>query len=267
MTDEVSRLFELMERWRHLPGYRLEMNLAPIFGLHLPRIFIASECLKVNIDPTVIPEFPLLKDRENREKPILSEKADYFALGERNSTAYLIELKTDLTSYKSEQLCHYLKIAEKLSVCCLVKDVRHIAVNGAGNSQRKKKYGHLLHLLKNLNLITTPDSLYKKYNTCEPKQKPWWSCVLKEDNFEPCASSGSMKIEVVYIVPNKCKFMDLIGKKPMPPYFKCIDFHEIANIFREDDLEFATFLSKMATKEAGDPCPKKVCEEEEKVHK
>ena len=62
----VAHLFNILDSWRHLPGYRLEGRLAPFFELFL--LDMLGKCLDVELHPVVIPEFPLRKgtlDGEN----------------------------------------------------------------------------------------------------------------------------------------------------------------------------------------------------------
>ncbi len=62
MTNQPPALedvFRTLDRWRHLPAYRLEPNLAPFFGLFLRDILRETVCPTIDEGSAVIPEFPL----------------------------------------------------------------------------------------------------------------------------------------------------------------------------------------------------------------
>lgn len=259
MTDDFSQLFDLMDRWRHLPKYKLEGNLQPFFGLVLKDIL--SKNLKVQVLDPVIPEFPLLIDTQsNGKQQRRSKNVDFLALTEKEKenerTAYLVELKTDNASFKYGQLKDYLEFADK-GLCHLVKGVLYIA-GGGGARQRKNKYGHLLHLLEKLELITIKeqDILYKQYT----KKPNSWPNVLRPDNISLHPDISSISTKVVYIVPDKCKFNEFLqnSKLDLKEYLRVISFKEIQ--LEPQYAKFDCWLHQLADKEkkAGKPCPRTI---------
>ena len=104
MTNpNVGSIFDQLDRDRHLAGYRLEERASPYFREFLPD---AMACYVTAVKPCIIPEFPLKKDNYQ------SGKVDFFALSSDCKQPFLIELKTDMGSLRSEQFS-YLKGAKK----------------------------------------------------------------------------------------------------------------------------------------------------------
>ena len=93
----IECVFDLLDRWRHLPAYQLERRADIFFALFLPEVLGAhlskQENCSVEINPTLIPEFPIKKRDSNQ-----SINVDYFALSQDGERAFLIELKTDMKS-------------------------------------------------------------------------------------------------------------------------------------------------------------------------
>lgn len=146
MADKtIDDLFNLLDRQRHLPDYRLEPRVSPFFELFLP------EVLEKHLKPVklpIIPEFPLKKSDNSQ-----SNKVDFFALSEDGGNAYLIELKTDMDSLRSSQ-ADYLTRAAKKSIVQLVNDIEQIS----SHSNSYRKYVHLQKQLKELKLPKGPES-------------------------------------------------------------------------------------------------------------
>ena len=163
-SPTVGDVFELLNRWRHLPFYSLETRAAPFFAVFLRDVL--SETLNVEIHETVIPEFPLrigslYTDEERGElhpKPGRNQSynVDYVAFAKDKSTAYLVELKTDMGSKRSKQ-DDYLCKARDIEFAGLVEGVRELAKVKRRRNKRRK-YFHLLHLLfaPGASLLTTP---------------------------------------------------------------------------------------------------------------
>ena len=96
---DLISLFDLLDRWRHLPSYRLEPRADAFFALFLVDVLDRHlQSRGVRVDPRVIPEFPLGQRGTKR-----SDKADYFAVSADRKHAFLIELKTDMRSLKVDQ--------------------------------------------------------------------------------------------------------------------------------------------------------------------
>ena len=113
-SPTVSQVFELLNRWRHLPFYSLETRAAPFFALFLRDVLSAH--FRAEMHEILIPEFPLrigtlytkdelkLRSGTGREPGTnQSYNVDYVALAKDNNTAYLVELKTDMGSKRVEQ--------------------------------------------------------------------------------------------------------------------------------------------------------------------
>lgn len=164
-SPTVGDVFDLLNRWRHLPFYSLETRAAPFFAVFLRDVL--GDALDVEMHQTVIPEFPLrigclYTEKERKEldpKPGRNQSfnVDYVAFTKNMSTAYLVELKTDLRSKRLKQ-DGYLCQAENTGFSQLVRGVRPLAKA----SSSKQKYVHLLHELSKTGFVCMTDDLYGK---------------------------------------------------------------------------------------------------------
>lgn len=60
IAPDIDSLFKLLDNWRLLPSYRLEPRTDVFFGLFLPQALDRHLVPRgVEIDPRLIPEFPL----------------------------------------------------------------------------------------------------------------------------------------------------------------------------------------------------------------
>ena len=251
-SPTVCDVFELLNRWRHLPFYSLETRAAPFFAVFLRDVLRAK--FGTEMHETVIPEFPLhigslYTDQERgdlRPKPGRNQSfnVDYVAFAKDKSTAYLVELKTDMGSKRHKQ-DKYLCKARDTEFGGLVEGVRELA-KVKRRPNKRRKYFHLLHLLfaPGPSLLTTPDS------PCLDKQKfrkgatNWSSSV---DQLEIDATSFQ-KTKVVFVQPTKDK---------SECDFEYVDFDEVAKIVEtkgELGKQFARCVRQW-TKEAGCPDP------------
>ena len=108
--ETISNLFRLLDKWRHLPAYKLESRADVFFALFLPEVL--GKHFGIDINPILIPEFPIKNRQDNTSK-----KVDYLALqkspnGKSAQQAFLIELKTDMASISKKQRV-YLERASK----------------------------------------------------------------------------------------------------------------------------------------------------------
>ena len=258
MTDskspEISQVFELLNRWRHLPFYSLETRASPFFALFLRDVLSTHFCTEMH--EILIPEFPLRagtlyndKEREKlklKSRPGQSYNVDYVAFAKNDKTAYLVELKTDIGSIRPNQ-ARYLCKARGIGFPGLVEGVKKLAK--ASNS--REKYLHLLHLLSvsgtSLLEMRNAPQLYEK--ECLGNTRAWKSAihqlVIDKNKFlEPP--------KVVFIQPtedesDKCDF-------------EYIYFKEVADIVqRHGDLGgiFANLLRQWIEK-AGSPDPRAI---------
>ena len=261
MTDNesptVSDVFNLLNRWRHLPGYPLEGRSAPFFALFLCDI-LRDRFGKM--DDTLIPEFPLrigslYTDEERGElQPTpgrnQSYNVDYVVFAEDKRSAYLVELKTDMGSKRLKQ-DKYLRKARNTDFNLLVRGVRNLAKA----SKSRRKYVHLLHQLYLAGFVSKTDALEQLYELSFSGDRVvrGWTNAVKGLKFKAQECS---KPEVVFIQPRPdCKRTNDSSRKDD---FTYIYFDEVANIVkRHGDLgcTFANFIEQWI-KEAGSVCPR-----------
>jgi len=205
MTDRppaLEDIFRTLDRWRHLPAYRLEPTLAPFFGLFLPEI------LRIEIgndnDCIVIPEFPLPtkklpKTVKELGKKItdrnLSVKVDYAVFPRNSQKAFLVELKTDRDSFNKEQL-KYMREAREKGTNCLVEGILDIC-----NATKKyEKYNHLLDFFAKIplvklhgesssRLLPKPDTVRNYVSTCEAQDRTIKIVYITPDGKHPNGSN------------------------------------------------------------------------------
>lgn len=229
----LESVLRLLDRWRHLPAYQLERRADVLFAMFLPEVLekrfrAANLCL--------IPEFPIKKSllqAYRNDTTSNSIKVDFLAVekaddGEAPKRAFLVELKTDMASWKSEQE-RDLNDAASLGLRALVEGVMDIA--RATNETRK--YGHLLSLMSYLGLIKSEEPLF-------PVSKK----VLNEID---CKVTGDCCLKLVYVQPQ------------VPA--NTIDFNAFAETIEQGGTDsvrqtFACYLRKWADEVAGDPDPK-----------
>ena len=184
----MNDLFQRLDKWRHFAGFPLEARSEVLFALFLPMVLEAhfkEEGVKIKLQ--VIPQFPLKKEKNNQ-----SNNVDFFALSEDAERAFLIELKTDVSSRSTEQ-DKYLKKAVKkdlLEILCDVKTIAHA-------SNAKKKYYYLLNALSDLDLIELRGNLRDLIYTGNNREAN--KLIKKIDISESLA----FKPEVVYVQPHQ----------------------------------------------------------------
>ena len=222
----IEHVFDLLDRWRHLPAYQLERRADIFFALFLPEV-LGRKC-SVEVDNRLIPEFPIKKKGSNQ-----SEKADYLALSKDRKQAFLVELKTDMDSISGGQYA-YLENAACDGLQELVIGV--LAICRA--SQKRSKYTHLLKLLSEVNLIEYEDGSFpierRGYNEALDRIED--NVVLKED---------WPSLKVVYVQPRLAT---------------TIDFVEFADVIEDGEGGeirglFAERLREWAAVDAGSPNP------------
>ena len=241
----IERVFDSLNRWRHLPAYQLERRADIYFALFLPEVL--SKHLEINISPTLIPEFPIKHDRDNT-----SSKADYLALSEDGEHAFLLELKTDMASRRENQDCS-LRQAAKRGLRCLVADVLKIC----SATDEKAKYVHLLEHLSQLGLIESSDGkkavrneideLHKNALPVDRRREGWKGERIRQgrefkrllDDLKPTDTSA--EVRVIYIQPTSPD---------------TIDFENFARTIEsggDDKVRclFASYLRQWAEEDAG----------------
>lgn len=231
--EKLESIFEYLDRSRHLPGFRLEPHVAPFFATSLPRIL--SKCLHVKLHKKIVPEFPLRKGSIRRSveqsKKNQSFKVDYVAFTHDGSTAYLVELKTDMASKKraTNQWC-YLQEAKSAQFPKLVLGVKALAKA----STEKQKYTHLLHALDSSPYSAQDGQIDKIMNLAwgeGPIRKKGWHSAIDVLQFDV---SNCESTEVVYIQPDKQADAE----------FKFIDFESAAETLTEYGNEIDKLFAK-----------------------
>lgn len=238
MTEDkfptVSQVFSLLNDWRHFPFYSLETRAAPFFAVFMREIL--NKHFGCEFHEVLIPEFPLRigtldTERERKQRKLekrrrpssdQSYNVDYVAFQEDKSTAYLVELKTDMDSIRLAQMDYLCKAREK-KFPSLVEGVKKFAQK----SNKKQKYINLLHRLSSLGIelvYIRPDSrIFDK--TFDRVVAGWTS---EQKNIEVKHQNFS-SIKVVYVQPR--------ADNPNKHDFEYIYFDEVANIVeRQGDL-------------------------------
>ena len=192
----IQRLFETLDGWRHLPGYRLEGRLAPFFELFLLDI-LRDRFPDIPLHPVVIPEFPLrigtlfgpgTSAGENQ-----SCKVDYAVFSADLDTTLLVELKTDM-SYRRDKQDEYLLLASEIPFADFVLATRKLAKA----SHSKRKYVHLLHRLSQLGLVSlTPAA--RLYAKTFPTPCSGWTDAVDQLTFT--VRGKLCETRIVYIQP------------------------------------------------------------------
>jgi hypothetical protein len=218
----IQMIFDKLDKWRNLPDYQLERRADIFFSLYLCDVL--SKNTGQDINPTLIPEFPLKRENNNG-----SCKVDYLAFNTDLTRSYLIEIKTDFASLKIEQLQTYLNARAD----GIHKKMEDIFFDIYKATKEKRKYQHLIKLVEQVSLGIEPDKNDKFLSyRCEAIKK--------------FAKTG--KPEIYLVIPSLptnntlskkvrelIKFID--RNKIM---IKCIDFAE----YRETVLSFNDELSQ-----------------------
>lgn len=263
-SPSIDEIFQKLDLWRNLPGFRLEPLVAPFFGLFMPEIL--STHLGTNpINRTVIPEFPLrnavFRGFNKIPKNNGSKKIDYLAVTDDLEEAYLVEIKTDSNSIDGNQL-KYLKKAESLGIQKFVTGIFDLA----RASDEKKKYVHLLHQLKELRIINSMNKVYKRtFEHCLDHNGvvAGWSNAMAEA-FNNVTALDKSATQIVFILPNECDRKRLIDKTIEDfSSAKFIYFEDVAKIVKSKGklgTVFAEHLCKWHDCEAGSRNPRRLNE-------
>ena len=226
----MNDLFGLLDKWRHFPAFPLEPRSEVLFALFLPTVLEAHfEKDGVKIKPQMIPQLPLKKKGTNQ-----SNNVDFFALSENSERAFLIELKTDMNSWRKEQDC-YLKTAACMHMKDILEDLKNIS-KSRNDKHARQKYYHMWHALAELCLVDPlPDGLEDKMYA--NRSHGVYKLIDK-------ISVKSPTLEVVYVQPRKPSSED---KQTLVDGFHYIYFKDFANsIKNQGDLGamFACYLRK-----------------------
>ena len=195
----IERVFDLLDGWRHLPAYQLERRADIFFALFLPEVLGAhlskQEKRSVEINPTLIPEFPIKKRGSNQ-----SINVDYFALSQDGECAFLIELKTDMKSIDRKREPERIRFLKNTGMAQIVDGLKSIAKSESvrRDLETRGKYFRLFRELEECGLIKIPNSatLEKLLPRYQCRQPEYEECI-NEIEVGKCPES----IEIVYIVP------------------------------------------------------------------
>lgn len=252
----TERILNQLEKFRHLPAYRLEPRADAFFGCYMREVM--EKCLGTSLHETITPELPLSRqalDGEstgNGEEPKLVEnrnlsvKVDYALYSEKDKTVYLIELKTDIGSKREEQN-KYLRKAKKIGFKHIVSGIRDIMK--VTNSRYRKKYGHLIYALEQMGMLKVNEEFYERLFNSEEQ----FRVHLIDDHVELTKRAKSTKVKVLYIQPTE-------NTKPHDA-IETIDFvqfaRELEKLNKNDPvaLQFANSL-KHWREAAGDRDPR-----------
>ena len=221
MARDVNALFELLDRWRHLPNYQLERRADIFFGLYLPKLL--GDRFDVSIQG-VVPEFPIKRDLIWPSHPTnKSVKVDYVALSKDRGRCFFVELKTDVESRREAQ-DHYLETCRELGFVTILDGLLSIVKASSAH----QKYFHLLSELAGQNCLNLPPELAE---FIFPQARPGLRKL--QEQIEVCVERGEFEIEVVYIQPivpqdNPDR---VIGFEEMASWLEGKD--EIAQVFAE----------------------------------
>ena len=154
----ISKLFDLLDDWRHLPAYQLERRADIFFAIYLEEIIRKKTGTKIDF---IIPEFPVRVGEISKVHSELNKsfKIDYLTFSEEDNKVYLIELKTDQRSRREKQ-DWYLKRASEIKIKGLVNGL--IKIYKATN--QKVKYNNLLDKVEKIGWIARDKNVIKNLN-------------------------------------------------------------------------------------------------------
>ena len=204
----IETLFDSLDRWRHFAGYPLEARVDALIGLFLPRVI--EDCCGIKVGKHIIPQFPLKISEDNNR----CNWVDYFALSRDSKHAFLIELKTDMSSQSKEQY-KYIEKAKNKGMYRIICDLKEVA-KAKNDKRARKKYFHILHALAEIGLIELPPDL--EGIMYANKSEKVFCCIGR---IELCKVPP--KLKVVCIQPRK---YDSIASSYSN--FQFIDFDELA---------------------------------------
>lgn len=173
-VTKAEAIFDLLDRWRHLPAYQIERRADIFFALYLPEIIAYKFAVDTKV---IIPEFPIrIGEISTKTTRNQSFKVDYLVITKQSDYFLLVELKTDNASIRPEQ-DHYLATAQNIGMHKLVEGVIKLPFV----SKQKQKYRSLMNLLHEAGLVEKSTNGYQ--NVTRPKTQ----------------------LELLYIQPTKVK--------------------------------------------------------------
>lgn len=219
----LNRVFQNLDRWRHLPAYQLERRADIFFSLYLKDV--VEDFLETPLEDAIIPELPLKRDIIWPESASnQSVKVDYALFSQDREVVYFVELKTDAGSRRDNQ-DHYLERAAELGFAPFVEGIRDILQYTTAH----QKYHHLARMLGELGFLALPEELE---DLIYPRPQRGLTKMLEQIT----VTDLRPRIEVIYLQPEQT------------PGNRCIDFGLFASHVEkhEDDLSrlFAAYLRR-----------------------
>lgn len=145
--EPAVTLFDRLDAWRHLPAYQLERRADIFFSLYMHEV--VEQEMSVTLMKAILPEIPIKQPNGDQ-----SFKADYLLTAADHQRAFLVELKTDPRSRRTEQ-DEYLCRAVDAGIESLLEGIKGIALA----TSSYKKYFHLLSELELLGYLQLPSDL------------------------------------------------------------------------------------------------------------
>lgn len=210
-VNRVSCIFDHLDHWRHFPNYQLERRTDIFFALYIPEVLDAY--ISAPVLPNLLPEFPVrIGTIYPNIKTDKSVKVDYVAISQDGSTAYLIELKTDMGSRRTKQ-DDYLEVAQSMGFPKLLSGLLEIF---RATSAKRKYFSYLKHL-ESMGQLDIPESVKAIMNRTNIQG-------ITKVSHDIVVASKVEHVQIVYIqpegeLPNAIsfgKFSEVVKKHPDP---------------------------------------------------
>ena len=160
---------QLVENGRRTPKVQVERSIGPILGFFLEKAI--SDLLGREV-MTLAPEFPLKKAEDNQ-----STNIDWLMYDKTRNELLLVELKTENTSFRKEQLTTYLRLVTNEAPWEGIK--RDLCRIGKASKSRKKY-----------------ENTWKELGTKTENFPQIESAVLNVIYLAPESTRGSFKLEI-----------------------------------------------------------------------
>jgi hypothetical protein len=221
LMEPLHQVFALLDQWRDLPNYQLERRADIFFAVYLARVL--EHRVGLAIEPCIIPEFPLKKEQSNQ-----SNKVDYLLLARDRSAAFLVELKTEMSSRNAEQ-DNYLQAAQQLGMRALLGGLLSIW-EASGQPQ---KYYHLAKRLTSLGLLSlAPGMEATLFPVLQAKQ--FYSKLAQTQ-----PTPQEIPVQIWYIQPNPSQRENVLDFAFFTDVLSSFD-DEVSRLFRACLLRWRT---------------------------
>ncbi len=222
MNEQIAKVFQNLNRWRHLPNYQLERRADIFFSIYLQTL--VEEFENQPLSDIIIPELPIKADGSSR-----SCKVDYVLFSQDRRIAYFVELKTDSDSRRDEQDA-YLQRAVDGGFQKVLDDLKEITAR----TTSYHKYWHLLRWLAKAEVIRIPDDL-QTYLYPEVRQG------IRAGFADVDVVAKDVDIRVIYIQPHERELpVSATGER-------CISFDFIIQHLSKYDDAFSKLFAEHLT--------------------